>query len=129
MSSRAKKPVPEDVDAYIADSAEIARPKLREVRALIRAAIPKADESISWGVPFYKYCGALIGFAAYKNHVSVGFASAVLSSDERKVLEGFGHTTGTRTLQIQFDQTVPAAAIKRILKAHAKMNETKRPSK
>ena len=71
---------PKDVDSYIANSGREARPILKEIREIIKSTIPKVEEGISWGVPFYKYHGALAGFAAYKNHVSFGFGADVLQS-------------------------------------------------
>ena len=118
-----------DVDSYIASSGREARPKLKEIRKIIKSTIPKVEEGISWGVPFYKYHGALAGFAAYKNHVSFGFGAAVLQSEDRKMLEKKGYKTGKGTMQIKFDQKVPATAIKKILIAKAKMNEAKRAIK
>jgi uncharacterized protein YdhG (YjbR/CyaY superfamily) len=114
-----------DVDSYIASSGREARPKLKEIRKVIKSAIPKAGEGISWGVPFYKHHGVLAGFAAFKNHVSFGFA-AVLQNEDRKMLEEKGYLTGKKTIQIKFDQKVPATAIRQILKAQAKKNEAKR---
>ena len=96
---------PKDVDSYIAKSDREARPKLEELRKIIKSTIPEAEEGISWGVPFYKYYGALAGFAAYKNHVSFGFAD-VLQSEDRKMLEEKGYITGKKTIQIKFDQKV-----------------------
>ena len=119
---------PKDVDSYIANSEREARPKLEELRKIIKSTIPKVEEGISWGVPFYKYYGALAGFAAYKNHVSFGFAD-VLQSEDRKMLEEKGYITGKKTIQIKFDKKVPTTAIKKILKAQAKMNEAKRAIK
>ena len=113
-----------DVDSYIASSAREARPKLKEVREIIKSTIPKAEEGISWGVPFYKYHGVLAGFAAFKNHVTFGLVT-VLQSKDRKMLEKKGYTTGKKTIQIKFNQKVPTTAIKQILKAKAKMNEAK----
>lgn len=117
-----------DVDSYIASSGREARPKLKEIRKIIKSTIPKAEEGISWGVPFYKFHGVLAGFAAFKNHVSFGFAN-VLDSRDRKMLEEKGYITGKKTIQIKFDQKVPTTAIKQILKAKAKMNESKRAIK
>jgi uncharacterized protein YdhG (YjbR/CyaY superfamily) len=114
-----------DVDAYIADADRDARPILKELRQMIRTTIPEAEEGISWGVPFYKYRGPLAGFAAYKNHVSVGLGAAVLHSSERDMLEQKGYRTGKKTVQIKFDQKVPTAAIKQILRAQAKVNDDK----
>ena len=124
-SRASKTPKPKDVDTYIANSVGEAIPVLNELREIIRSAIPKAEEGISWGVPFYKYYGALVGFATYKNHVSFGIAMGVLENKDREMLKKNGYTTGMKTIQIKFDQKVPVAAIKQILKAKAKLNEVK----
>ena len=114
-----------DVAAYIAGAESAARPLLEELRNVFRSAVPKAEESISWGVPFYRYHGALGGFAAYKQHVSFGAGADPLEPEDRAALEARGYTTGKKTVQIGFDQKVPAAALKRILKAQAKRNSAK----
>jgi len=117
-----------DVDAYIASSEKEAQAKLKEIRKLIKSTIPKAEEGISWGMPFYKYYGVLAGFAAFKNHVSFGLVT-VLQDKERDMLEKKGYKTGKKTIQIRFDQKLPTTVIKQILKAKAKMNEAKRAGK
>ena len=117
-----------NVDSYIASSGREARPKLKEIRKIIKSTIPKVEEGISWGIPFYKYHGILAGFAVFKNHVSFGFA-ALLQSKDREILEKKGYITGKKTIQIKFDQKVPTTSIKQILKAKAKMNEAKRAIK
>jgi uncharacterized protein len=114
-----------DVDAYIANSALEARPILSEIREIIKSTIPKAEEKISWGVPFYRYHGALVGFATFKSHVSFGLGLDGLQSKDRKMLEKKGYITGKKIIQVNFDQKVPAKEIKQILKAQAKMNEAK----
>lgn len=117
-----------DVDSYIASSSEDARPNLEEIRKIIKSTIPKVEEGISWGIPFYKYHGLLAGFSAFKSHVSFGFA-AVLQDSNRKKLEKEGYTTGSKTIQIKFAQKVPKEALQQILKAQAKTNEAKRTIK
>ncbi len=114
-----------DVDSFIANSSREARPILKELRRIITSTIPNVEEKISWGVPFYRYHGALGGYAAYKNHVSFGCGGSDLQSKDREMLEKKGYKTGKKTIQIKFDQKVPTAAIKQILKAEAKMNEAK----
>ena len=117
---------PKHVDSYIANSGREARPILKEIREIIKSTIPKVEEGISWGVPFYKYHGELAGFAAYKKHISFGYGADVLQSKDSKMLEKKGYKTGKGTMQIKFDQKMPTTAIKKILKAKAKMNEAKR---
>ncbi len=116
----------EDVDTYIADSSENARSKLEQLRKIIKSTIPRAEEKIWYGVPFYNYHGELAGFAAYKNHVSFGFGAGVLQSKDREILEKNGYKIGKGTMQIKYDQEMPIAEIKKILKAKAKMNELKK---
>ena len=117
-----------DVDEYIASAGMEAQPTLKEIRKIIKSAVPKAEESISWGVPFYKHLGLLAGFAAFKSHVGFGFADALATKD-RAALEKKGYSTGKKTVQIRFNQPVPAPAIKRILNAKARANEEKKTKK
>ncbi len=121
----AKKSKPADVDSYIDNSAKEARSTLKEIRKVVNSTIPMVEEGISYGVPFYKYHGQLVGFAAYKNHVSFGFGPGVLQDEERKMLEQRGYTIFKGTMQIKFDQKVPVAAIKQILRTKVKMNKAK----
>lgn len=114
-----------NVDEYIANSPKEAQSTLKELRAVIKSAVPKAEEGISWGVPFYKYHGLLAGFSSFKNHVSFGLAFTFETKD-REVLEKKGYTTGLKTVQISFNQKVPITEIKQIIKAKAKINEAKR---
>lgn len=114
----------ENVDEYIKNAPKEQQDKLKEIRAVVKSAVPEAEESISWGVPFYKYHGLLAGFSAGKNHVLFGLAFA-LDNDFRKKLEEKGYGTGIKTVQIKYDQKVPEAEIKELLKARARANEIK----
>ena len=117
-----------DVDSYIESAGSEAQPKLKELRKIIKSTIPNVEEEILWGYPFYKYHGILAGITAYKNHVSFQIADS-LQSEDRKILEEKGYILGEKRIQIKFDQKVPTAKIKQILKAQAKMNEAKRAVK
>ena len=57
----------ETVDQYIEEQDEKVRPYLREVRQIIRSAIPEAQEKISWSMPTYWKGQNLIHFAASKS--------------------------------------------------------------
>ena len=39
---------PQNIDEYIAAQEEALQPRLEEIRSLLRAAIPEAEERISW---------------------------------------------------------------------------------
>ncbi len=61
------------VDAYIARSAEFARPILERLRRLFHRACPEVEEAIKWGVPHFDHKGIMAGMAAFKKHVGFGF--------------------------------------------------------
>jgi uncharacterized protein YdeI (YjbR/CyaY-like superfamily) len=61
------------VDAYIAKSADFAKPILVYVRELVNATCPQAEETLKWGMPTFMYHGMLCGVAAFKQHCTFGF--------------------------------------------------------
>jgi len=64
-----KQSVPKSVDEYIAAQSEVLRPKLEQVRAAIRRAVPEVVEGIGYRMPGYKLYGKpMLYFAAFKDH-------------------------------------------------------------
>jgi uncharacterized protein YdhG (YjbR/CyaY superfamily) len=117
--------IAENVDDYIKGAEPEARPTLIELRKIVKSTVPKVEEGISWGVPFYKFHGLLAGFSSFTNHASFGLAFA-LDENVRKELEEKGYKTGSKTVQIRFDQKVPEAEIKLFLFKKAKQNQAKK---
>lgn len=118
---------PKDVDSYIANSGREARLIMEELRKIIKSTIPEAEEGISYSVPFYKFHGVHVGFAAFKNHATFGIGADILQSKNRKMLEEKGYKTGKETIQIKYGQKVPATTIEQLLKE--KVNKAKRRTK
>jgi len=118
-----------NVDEFIAAAPEEAQPHLKELRAAVRSAIPKAEEKIGYGKPYYKLHQWLVGFDAYKQHVNFEIYDAQLPSEIRKVLEDKGYGTGNKSVQIKYDQKVPTTAIKKLAKAQLQLSEAKRKDK
>src|SRR5699024_3734889 len=114
---------PKNVDLYIGNSKEEARSIMEELRKIIKSAVPEAEEVIAWNVPIYKYHGILAGFDVAKHHVSFGIDS--LQDEDRKLLANESYKTGKKTIQIKFDQQVPATVVKKLILKQANMNETK----
>ena len=57
------------VDAYIDKAAPFAQPILTHLRALVRRALPEAEETIKWGMPHFTVAGKNVaGIAAFKAH-------------------------------------------------------------
>ena len=113
-----------DVEAYLNQVPEPARGTLEKLRATIRAAAPKdAAECISYGMPAFRYKGALVGYAAFKKHCSFFPMSASLLDEFADDLKGYRTAKGT--LQFAQDKPLPAALVKRMVKARVQQNEAK----
>jgi uncharacterized protein YdhG (YjbR/CyaY superfamily) len=126
-SAAKKSTSAEDVDKYLAAIPEPARATLSTVRALIRsAAPPEATECISYGIPTFKYNGALVAYAAFKNHCSFFPMGAALIRKFKKELAGYETAKGT--IRFPVDKPLPSALIKKFVKARIAQNgERKRP--
>lgn len=62
------------VDAFIARSADFARPILVHLRSLVHEACPAATETIKWGMPHFEHAGSILCMmAAFKGHCAFGF--------------------------------------------------------
>jgi uncharacterized protein YdhG (YjbR/CyaY superfamily) len=115
------------VDAYIAASPKAVQPMLRELRQAIRSAAPKAEEKISYRMPFYAYHGRLIYFAAHKTHV--GMYPIIGREKDLYAKELKPYMAAKATLQFPIGQPLPIALVKKVVKERAKENEAKAPGK
>ena len=85
---------PQTIDEYIEAQDEAVQPKLNELRAILKDALPDAQERISWSMPTYWKGRNIIHFAALKKHIGIypgGEATAVFKDE----LTGFDVSKGT----------------------------------
>jgi len=66
------------VDAYIANSADFARPIPKHLRKVVQRGCPGVVEEIKWGSPHFNYRGMFCGMAAFKAHCVFGFLNRAL---------------------------------------------------
>jgi uncharacterized protein YdeI (YjbR/CyaY-like superfamily) len=77
MAAKEKK-----IDAYIAKSADFAKPILLHIRELVHKACPDVEEKVKWGMPFFDYKGEMLcHIASFKQHAVMGFWKAPLMKD------------------------------------------------
>ncbi|MGB6386693.1 MAG: DUF1801 domain-containing protein [Terriglobales bacterium] len=106
---------PNAVDDYMAAVPEPARSTLQRVRSAIRSAMPaETTEVISYGIPAFKYNGTLVWFAAFSDHCSLFPGASVIKAFTNE-LEGYKTSKGT--IQFSVDKPLPAALLKRMVKA------------
>lgn len=85
---------PKTVEEYIETQEETVRPRLREIRDILRKALPEAEECISWSMPTYRKGRNIIHFAAAKKHIGIypgGEATTVFAEE----LAGMDVSKGT----------------------------------
>ena len=110
-----------DIDAYLATVPPDVRAALERLRRIIKSAAPNATETISWQMPSFKHQGLLVGFAAFKAHCSFFPMSAAVIAAHEKVLERYSTSKGT--IRFTVDKPLPAALVKKIVKARIAENE------
>ena len=107
------------VAAYIAAQPATAQKALRRVRAIIRKALPAADEVISYQIPAYKVDGrAVIYFAGWKRHYSLYPVGARLVAAFKGQLGRYELSKGT--IRFPLAEPVPVKLIERIVKLRAR---------
>jgi uncharacterized protein YdhG (YjbR/CyaY superfamily) len=120
-----KTAAPKNMDEYLAGIPEPARTTLHKLRASIRSAVPaEATEGISYGMPAFKYKGSLVAFAAFSNHCSLFPMSLAVMDAFRKELQAFDTTKGT--IHFPLDKPLPAALVKKLVKARVAEKDRKK---
>ncbi len=113
---------PKTVDEYLATVPEPARGTLNKVRAVIRSAVPpQATETISYRIPAIRYKGLLVGFAAFSKHCSFFPMSSAVMETFKNELARFETSKGT--IRFPVDKPLPAALVKKLVKARIAQNE------
>ena len=102
---------PQTVDEYIAAQEESVRPRLDEVRAVLRKALPEAEERISWSMPTYWKGRNIIHFAASRKHLGI-YPGGEATTEFADELSDYDVSKGT--IRIRYDQPLPAELIGRI---------------
>jgi len=104
-------PMDPRVDAYIAASADFARPLLAWMRERVHAAVPEVDEAIKWSRPAFLLGGRPFAMmVAFKAHASFGFWEHGAAAGE--TVEQFDRIAG-------FADLPDAAAFETLVKAAA----------
>jgi uncharacterized protein YdeI (YjbR/CyaY-like superfamily) len=110
------------LDAYIAKSAEFARPILSHLRQVVHAACPDVEETMKWSFPHFMYKGMLCSMASFNEHCAFGFWKGALivgkgDGEVEKAMGQFGRITKVSDLP---SKNVLSGYIKEAMK----LNET-----
>jgi uncharacterized protein YdhG (YjbR/CyaY superfamily) len=115
---RAMSKKPSDVAEYLAAMTDEQRATVEQLLATVRAAVPEAEETFSYGLPGFRFAGRPLAWvAAWKRHYSlypVNVAQVAALAAPGDVYEA-----EKGTLRIPSDAAVPYGLVTRIVQARA----------
>ncbi|HSU27270.1 MAG TPA: DUF1801 domain-containing protein [Chitinophagaceae bacterium] len=106
---------PKNVSDYFRSIPPGSKTGMKKLRANIKKVFPEGEETISYQIPTIKYKGKmLMAYAAFTKHYSLfpvnKLIKKALSEELKKYrVKGF-------TLQVGFDQVLPASFLKKIIR-------------
>ena len=102
---------PQTVDEYLDAQDEKVRPKLEQIRLILRTALPDAEERLSWSMPTFWKGKNIIHFAAAKKHIGLypGGEATTFFAEE---LTDYSVSKGT--IRLPYDEDLPEELIARI---------------
>ena len=102
---------PQTIDEYIAAQDERVQPRLNEIRAILKKALPEAEECISWSMPTYRKGRNIIHFAAFKKHIGVYPGGEATEKFAEELAE---YDTSKGTIRLPYDRELPSDLLVRI---------------
>lgn len=109
------------LEEYVANLNESQLEQYEHIRTIVHEILPDIEETISYGIPTFKYKGAyVLYFGAFKNHMSV-FPGAKVEIKGR--LDGFKIAKGT--IQFTAEKPLPDVIIRELITARLAMINSK----
>jgi uncharacterized protein YdhG (YjbR/CyaY superfamily) len=107
------------IDEYIAIFPEEVQKLLKELRTVIKASAPDAEETIKYRMPTFTLKGNLVHFAAFKKHI--GFYPAPRGIEQFKTeLSAYEGAKGS--VRFPLDKPIPFDLISKIVTFRVKEN-------
>lgn len=100
--------------------------KLKEMKKIIQAAAPEAEEVISYNMPAFKMDGVLVYYAGYKEHIGFYPTGSGISAFKKEI-EGYKSSKGA--VQFPLDEPLPVALITKMVKYRVKEDKAKAKEK
>lgn len=107
---------PTDVAGYIANIPPLSRPKFDELRELVRAVLPEAQEVLSYGIVGYRmepHKRARVYISGWKDHLGM----YPIPHDEALMSELTPYIKGKGTLWFKLETPLPRELIERTVRA------------
>ena len=108
------KTTAKNIDEYLAALPDDKRVALEKLRKTIRAAAPKAEECISYGIPAFRLDGRmLVAFGAAANHCAFYPGSFPVEAHKDELKD---YDTSKGTIRFPADKPLPVALVRKMVK-------------
>lgn len=114
------------IDQYISEAPQEVQERLRELRTVIKAEVPDAEERIAYGMPTFSQNGNLVHFAAFKNHIGFFPAPSGIENFKDELAK---YKTSKGTVQFPLDEDIPMGLVREIVRFRLKENLEKAAAK
>jgi uncharacterized protein YdhG (YjbR/CyaY superfamily) len=112
---------PRTIDEYLAGTTAANRAALQKVRAAVRAAAPKAEECIAYGMPAFRLEGKYVaGFRAAAGHCAFHPMSGTTVATLRNELARYDTSPGT--VRFPPERPLPVALVRKLVRARIAEN-------
>lgn len=101
----------QSIDEYLATVDAPIRERLQAIRAVIRRAIPDAQEGIGYQIPVFTQDGPVIYFSAYARHIAISSPPPTIEHFAAKLTE---YKTSKSQFQLPHDAEIPEELIAEI---------------
>lgn len=101
------------IKGYIAEQSKEVQKQLREMYSTVSASAPKAEESISYGMPAFKLNGKpLVYFAAMKGHLGFYPTPSAVTTFKKELAD---YSTSKGCIRLPYTKPLPISLIKKIV--------------
>src|SRR5262245_33953256 len=119
---------PKTIDEYLAGVSPDKRAALQKLRKTIKAAAPKAQECISYGLAAFRLNGRpLVAFVASAGRCAFYPVRSSTVAAHRDELKNYDTSKGT--IRFRPDKLLPAALVRKLVKARIAENEGRQNDK
>ena len=108
------------VEAYISTFPEEIQSRLKQIRQVIKANAPTAEELISYNIPAFKLHGMLIFYSAYTNHISISIPPSKVYDVFKNELSLY--KVSKSAIQLPLNQAIPLELIGEMTKFKVREN-------
>lgn len=103
-----------NITDYFASASSEEKDEYKRIRGIVLSAVPDVDETISYGMPTFKYQDkSLLHFGIFKDHLSLFPASSLVVGSLSDRLAEFKTSKGA--IQYTLDKVVPDEVVQELV--------------